>query len=237
MPVRKKKSKGLDFDIESPLAIELRRIMIRLNRELDLDRKRTLMVTSSERGEGKSLFSLHFSQVLAQHMQKRILLIDGDLRRPVQHTVFGTGRGPGLAELLRGDDTDARPHKTHLANLDFLPAGRAGANPSMLLEAGRVRAVFDRLKTDYDIIVLDCPPVVPVSDPLQFVDIVDGAIYLVLAGRTSRDICERGVKILRSVGTNIIGVVANNLAEVLPYYFDHKYYGYGEKTRKAEKED
>ncbi len=68
---------------------------------------------------------------------------------------------------------------------------------------------------DYDIVILDSPPVVPVSDPLQFVDVVDGAIYMVLAGRTPRDLCERGVGILRGVGTNIIGVVANNLAEVL----------------------
>lgn len=229
--MRKKKSKGLDFDIESPLAIELRRVMIRINRELDLERKRTIMITSSERGEGKSLFALHFAQVLANHMQKRILLVDGDMRRPVQHTVFGTGRSPGLTELLRGDKTDAHPHTTILANLDFLPAGRAGENPSQLLQAVRVRAVFDALKRDYDIVILDCPPVVPVSDPLQFVDVVDGAIYLVLAGRTPRDVCERGVNILKSVGTNIIGVVANNLAEVLPYYFDHKYYGYGERMR------
>ncbi len=231
--VRKKKRTGLQFDIESPLAIELRRIMIRINRELDLERKRCIMITSSERGEGKSLFSLHFSQVLAHHMQKRILLVDGDMRRPVQHTVFDTDRAPGFAELLRGDDEGVKPHKTVLANLDFLPAGLAGDNPSKLLQEDRIRAVFATLKLDYDIVILDCPPVVPVSDPLQLVSVVDGAIYLVLAGRTPRDVCERGVNILKSVGTNIIGVVANNLAEVLPYYFDHKYYGYGERVRKG----
>lgn len=235
--MRKKKRKGLDFDIESPLAIELRRVMIRINRELDLERKRCIMVTSSERGEGKSLFALHFSQVLAHHMQKRILLIDGDMRRPVQHTIFHTDRGPGLAELLRGEGDGLKPTGTLLSNLDFLPAGRAGENPSKLLQAIRVRTVFDRLKADYDIVILDSPPVVPVSDPLQFVDVVDGAIYMVLAGRTPRDVCERGVGILRSVGTNIIGVVANNLAEVLPYYFDHKYYGYGQRVRKEKGSD
>lgn len=228
----KRKRRGQEFDVESPLAIELRRVMIRINRELDLERKRCIMITSSERGEGKSLFSLHFSQVLAHHMQKRILLIDGDMRRPVQHTIFQTGRGPGLADLLRDDDVGVRPCNTVLSNLDFLPAGHAGENPSKLLQENRVRAVFDKLKSEYDIVILDCPPVVPVSDPLQFVDVVDGAIYLVLAGRTPRDVCERGVGILRSVGTNIIGVVANNLAEVLPYYFDHKYYGYGQRVRK-----
>jgi capsular exopolysaccharide synthesis family protein len=230
--LKKKKRTGQEFDVESPLAIELRRVMIRINRELDLERKRCIMVTSSERGEGKSLFSLHFSQVLAHHMQKRILLIDGDMRRPVQHTIFRTGRGPGLADLLRDGEVGVQPSRTQLPNLNFLPAGHAGEVPSKLLQEDRVRAVFDRLKSEYDIVILDCPPVVPVSDPLQFVDVADGAIYLVLAGRTPRDVCERGVAILRSVGTNIIGVVANNLAEVLPYYYDHKYYGYGQRVRK-----
>ncbi|MDO9694871.1 MAG: CpsD/CapB family tyrosine-protein kinase [Candidatus Latescibacteria bacterium] len=225
----KKADRRPGFDNESPLAIELRRVMIRLNRELDLERKRCIMVTSSERGEGKSLFALHFSQVLAHHMQKRILLVDGDMRRPVQHTVFNVPLSPGLAEFLNGSEAPVAPCKTHLPNLDFLPAGRAGENPSLLLQEGRVRRVFDALKLDYDVVVLDCPPVVPVSDPLQFVDVCDGAIYLVMAGRTPRDLCERGVGILRSVGTNIIGVVANNLGEVLPYYFDQKYYGYGDR--------
>lgn len=222
------------FDIESPLAIELRRVMIRLNRELDLDRKRTIMVTSSERGEGKSLFSLHFAMVLANHMRKRVLLVDGDMRRPVQHTVFGIKKENGLAEMLAGSEAP-KPRPTHLDNLFFLPAGVAGEHPSRLLGEERVRDVFTKLKQEFDLIVLDCPPVVPVSDPLQFVDIADGALYLVMAGQTSRDIAKRGIGILKSVGTNIVGVVANNLGEVLPYYFDHKYYGYGEKTRREAK--
>ena len=88
------------FDIESPMAIELRRIMIRVGRQLDLDRKRSIMVTSAERGEGKSLFSLHFSLVLAFHLRRKILLVDADIRRPVQHTVFQTPLSPGFSELL-----------------------------------------------------------------------------------------------------------------------------------------
>ncbi len=222
------------FDIESPMAIELRRVMIRLNRSLDLDRKRVIMVTSSERGEGKSLFSLHFSQVLANHMRKNILLVDGDMRRPVQHTVFNVDKSPGLAELLKGDK-NVTPHPTHLDNLSFLPAGDPDEHPSTLLDEDRLREVFMMLKQDYDLIVLDCPPVVPVSDPLQFVTVTDGTIYLVMAGQTPRDLVERGIGILRSVGTNILGVVANNLGEVLPYYFDHKYYGYGGKPAREVK--
>lgn len=224
-----RKSSGNMMDIESPLAIELRRVMIRLNREMDLDRKRCLMITSSERGEGKSLFSYSFSLVLANHLQKRVLLVDGDLRRPVQHRAFQLPLAPGFAECLQGDE--ASPRRTALPNLDVLPAGAAGDEPSRLLGAGRVRAAMDTLQRDYDIVLLDSPPVVPVSDPLQYVDHADGIIYLVMAGRTSRDVVARGVAILRGVGANILGVVANNLSEVLPYYYDRKYYGYSRGRR------
>jgi len=223
------------FDIESPMAIELRRIMIRLSRSLDLDRKRSLMVTSSERGEGKSLFSLHFAQVLANHLRKRILLVDGDMRRPVQHTVFQTEKSPGLAEMLAGAGAHVKPRPTHLENLWFLPAGTPGDEPSVLLEEDRIHEVMLQLKADFDILVLDCPPVVPVSDPVQFVDETDGVIYLVMAGQTPRDLAERGIGILKGVGANILGVVANNLGEVMPYYFDHKYYGYGANDRRQDR--
>jgi Mrp family chromosome partitioning ATPase len=74
--------------------------------------------------------------------------------------------------------------------------------------------------------------VVPVSDPLHFLEAVDGVLYLVMAGHTPRELSKRGIEILDSAGANILGVVANNLAEVLPYYYDQKYYGYGSSKRK-----
>jgi capsular exopolysaccharide synthesis family protein len=223
------------FDIESPLAIELRRIMIRLSRNLDLDRKRCIMVTSAELGEGKSLFALHFSLVLAYHLRQRILLIDGDVRRPVQHTVFQVPRSPGLAEHLMADGSGVAARNTQLPNLDFLPAGTAGQHPSRLFSGGRFRRAIRHFHETYDLIILDSPPVVPVSDPLHYVEAVDGVIYMVMAGRTPRDVVLRGVEILRGAGANILGVVANNLSEVLPYYYDSKYYGYERhKTRESD---
>jgi capsular exopolysaccharide synthesis family protein len=224
---RKHKSGGGLFDIESPMAIELRRIMIRLGRQIDLERKRALLITSAERGEGKSLFALHFALVLAYHLQKKILLLDADVRRPVQHTVFQVPLSPGFAELLAGTlpmKEAIRP--TKVKNLGFLPAGMGGGNPSRLFSGDRVRDTVRELQEFYDIVLLDSPPVVPVSDPLHYLSGVDGVLYLVMAGQTHRDVTQRGVEILRSAGANILGVVANNLAEVLPYYYDRKYYGY-----------
>lgn len=225
------------FDLESPLAIEMRRIMIRLGRSLDFDRKRCLMITSAELGEGKSLFSLHFSMVLAYHLKQRILLIDGDVRRPVQHHVFEVPRSPGLAEhlaSLNGNEA-VKPRSTQIPNLGFLPAGAAGQHPSRLFSGGRFRAAIGGLQDSYDIIIVDAPPVVPVSDPLHYVEAVDGVLFLVMAGRTHRNVVRRGVEILRGTGAKILGVVANNLSEVLPYYYDRKYYGYdkGKKRQRS----
>ncbi len=221
------------FDIESPMAIELRRIMIQVSRQLDLSRKRALMVTSAERGEGKSLFSLHFSLVLAYHLPSRILLIDADVRRPVQHNVFKQSLGPGFANLLAGELAPAKAiTQTRVKNLDFLPAGVAGEHPSRLFGGRKVRSLVEQLHQTYDIVILDSPPVVPVSDPLHYLDAVDGCIDMVMAGQTPQDLSKRGVEILRSAGANILGAVANNLGEVLPFYYDQKYYGY-EQTKKV----
>lgn len=221
------------IDVESPMAIEMRRIMIRIGRQLDLERKRTLMITSAERGEGKSLFSLHFSLVLAYHLPRRVLLLDGDIRRPVQHTVFQTRKAPGFSDLLMGEVTvEDVVNTTKVKNLDFLAAGDAGGRPSRLFGGHRVRTAVERLHQVYDVVILDSPPVVPVSDPLHFLEAVDGVLYLVMAGQTPRELSKRGVEILNSAGANILGVVANNLAEVLPYYYDQKYYGYGDKRKK-----
>lgn len=229
-------ARGGLFDIESPMAIELRRIMIRIGRNLDLDRKRTILVTSAERGEGKSLFSLHFAMVLASHLPRRVLLLDGDIRRPVQHTVFQSPLSPGFADLLKGETpVDKAARSTKVKNLDFMPAGEVGGRPSRLFAAHRIHSAMEQLHRTYDIIILDSPPVVPVSDPLHFLEAVDGVLYLVMAGQTPKDLSRRGIEILQGAGANILGAVANNLAEVLPYYYDQKYYGYegGRKKRRA----
>ena len=172
------------FDIESPMAVELRRIMIRLGRRTDLDRKRGLMVTSSQRGEGKSLFSLNFSLILAYHLQKRILLVDGDVRRPVQHGVFQVPLAPGFTEALRGD---LRAVRGRAADQDREPALHAGRRRRAAIPAGcsadpGARRWSRNCTGTYDIVIIDTPPVVPVSDPLHYIDAVDGVIYLVMAG-------------------------------------------------------
>lgn len=223
------------FDPESALAIELRRILIRLSRKIDLERRRSLMITSAELGEGKSLFALHFAIVMARHLRKRVLLIDADTRRPVQHQMLQVPRSPGLAEMLAAANGEAArkgaPLRTRMETLEILPAGAAGESPSRLFGGGRFRDVMAGLMPLYDLAIVDAPPVVPVSDPLHLLEGVDGVLFLLMAGRTHRDVARHGIDILKGAGANIVGVVANNLVEVLPRYYGRKYYGYEQSRR------
>jgi Mrp family chromosome partitioning ATPase len=122
--------------------------------------------------------------------------------------------------------------QTPVKNLDFLAAGKAGGHPSRLFGPENLKSLMGALHQAYDLVILDSPPVVPVSDPLHYLEVVDGVLYMVMAGHTPRDLSARGVAILRSAGANILGAVANNLSEVLPYYYDQKYYGYGDTNKK-----
>jgi capsular exopolysaccharide synthesis family protein len=231
-PTHKLRDSVPRFDVESPVAIELRRVMIRIGRQLDLERKRSLVVTSAILGEGKSLFSLFFSLVLAYHSKQRILLVDGDMRRPVQHKIFGVPRGPGLSDDLSAIERTQIPvHRTEIGNLFLLPAGIPAQSPSQLLGENRFARLMAQLQEKFDIVIVDAPPVVPVSDPLHYVPAVDGVLFIVMAGRTRKDVARRGIDILKGAGARILGVVANNYPEVLPYYYDSKYYGYEPKGR------
>jgi len=121
--------------------------------------------------------------------------------------------------------------ETQVKNLDFMPAGKAGGHPSRLFGGHNVRDLVEEVHKTYDLVLLDSPPVVPVSDPLHYLDAVDGVLYMVMAGSTNKELSKRGVEILNSAGANILGAIANNLGEVLPYYYDQKYYGYGKDKK------
>lgn len=228
MRAKKEEPSNPFVELDSALSIELRRVMLRLDRAVDLSKNRCLMITSSEQGEGKSTLSLHFSHTLATHTEKKVLLIDGDMRRPVQHRRFGIKRFPGLAEFITDPTIEPTIHASGVGGLDIMTAGRAKTEISRLLSSDSLATAFLKLRERYDLIVVDTPPVLYVSDPLQLSKVSDGVIMVVLAGRTNKEICKRGIEIMRNASVDVLGVVANNLTEVLPYYYDHKYYGYGD---------
>ncbi len=222
-----------------PFAIELRRLLQQIPHE-DADSEiKSVMLTSAMLSEGKSTISSFLAVASLKQLKKKTLLLDADLRRPTIHKFFGLPRQEGLCELL----TEARMideviKNTSLEGLDIITAGRSNRHPSELFDPKLIGRIIDELKFTYDMIIVDCAPVLPVSDPMLLASSVDGVLLIVKAGATQKEVVQRAVEILDTNKTHILGVVLNNMNNSLPYYYDYKYYGYeqSEKTSPIEEE-
>lgn len=214
-----------DFDPGSPEVTEFRRICARVARKSQDEKLRTILFTSSEQGEGKTTSAALFSIVACQYQGLRTCLVDADMHRPRLHELFEVPREPGLAEILSDDyaiETTLKP--TRYDNLKILSAGSKHPFPSELLIPDRLASVFGKLKLLFDVIVVDAPPLLPVSDSVTLSREVDGVALVVRAGRTKRDVAILAKRMLDDVGANVIGVIVNNMEDVLPYYYGHSYY-------------
>lgn len=218
------------FDQESPMATEMRRLYSNIRHHHGRPDMRSFLVTSAHRGEGKSTIASHLALTVARFKGKRSLIVDADLRRPRLHDVFAVPREPGLLECLEGKMDPLEAVKdTMIENLKVIPAGSRTSSPAHLFEGDILSEIFKKIRFYYDIVIVDSAPVIPVSDPMLISSEVDGVILVLLAGKTPRSVAKRAGDILRDANANIIGVVVNNLSEVLPYYYDYKYYGYHER--------
>lgn len=217
------------FSEESAMAIEMRRLYSRLRQKVRGTAMKTFMVTSANMNEGKSTVASYLAMTAARHRKTKTLLLDADLRKSSVHKYHGTPREPGLADCLTGDRNimDCL-YDTPLDSLKIMPAGRYESAPSHLFDSHRMGEVFSELKFYFDMIIVDSPPVIPVSDPVLMVPEMDGVLLVVMAGVTPRELVIRARNVLQDVDANIMGAVVNNHAEVLPYYYGTKYYGYKE---------
>ena len=211
-----------------PFAIELRRLLQRIPQGNDDSEIKSIMLTSAMLDEGKSTICSFLAVASLKQLKKRTLLLDADLRRPTIHKLFGLPNKDGLCELL----TEARMvdeviKNTSLEGLDVITAGRSSVHPSDLFDPKLIGRIIDELKFTYDIVLVDCAPVLPVSDPMLLASSVDGVLLVVKAGATQKEVVLRAVEILdTNTTTHILGVVLNNMNNSLPYYYDYKYYGY-----------
>jgi capsular exopolysaccharide synthesis family protein len=214
------------FDRESVEATEFRRLFTGLINKNDGQIK-SVMITSSVVEEGKSIISSYLSMSAAETTNKKILLLDTDLRRPMINVFFKMPLEKGLSDILEKKCSIKETiKKTSIPNLSIITAGVTNSEPSILFNQDRLREVFEELKFYFDFIVVDVPPVIPVSDPLMIANEVDGVIVVIRAGKTPKDVVKRAVNLLKNASVNILGTVINNLAEVLPYHYRSKYYSY-----------
>ncbi|HEY3875185.1 MAG TPA: polysaccharide biosynthesis tyrosine autokinase [Candidatus Kapabacteria bacterium] len=192
-----------------------------------LDRPiQVLALSSSAPQEGKSTTSANLAIVMSQ-MGKKTLIIDADLRRPVQHSAFSVPREPGLTNLLFDRSSFEEAIKpTEVPNLWVLPCGIIPPNPAELLGSNRMHQLIDRLREEFDFILLDTPPVVAVTDALLLGHVSDATVLIARAGQSRIDAVLRAMDAVERSGANLLGVVLNDFNPASSYGSYYKYYQY-----------
>jgi len=191
------------------------------------DKFRILTVTSTIPSEGKSLLASNLAIVTAQTGLKT-LLVDADLRRPSVHKAFQLHSPIGLSAYLTEEITrfDECIHSTEVPNLDVVCCGSIPASPSELIGSKRMMQFLQEVRLRYDRIVLDCPPVSAVSDPLVLAAKSDGVVFVTKFNKIRREMARRTIQRLQDAGIHILGVILNDIdfEGKDSYYYSYYYY-------------
>jgi capsular exopolysaccharide synthesis family protein len=185
---------------------------------------RTIAITSPAKGDGKSVNATNLALTMAQEFQRRIVLVDADLRHPRAHQLLGLTEGMGLADVLAGDvelDTVLVTLPEH--NLAVLPAGIPPSHPAELLGSAAMRRVIETLRQRYDRIVIDMPPASPLADAQILAPLVDGVVVIVRAGVTPRPAIERTLAGFER--NRVLGLVLNEAGPEPDGYYGAEYKG------------
>lgn len=195
---------------------------------------KTILLTSSVPSEGKTTISINLAGSLAQ-TDKKVLLLDCDLRKPRIHNVFDIDRYPGLSDYLFSNATlEEITRKSKVENLDVITSGTIPPNPSELLGSKQMKLFIERMKSIYDFIIIDSPPFISVTDAEILFRIADGTILVLRAGKTPGDAFYRTCeKLMHLDQHNFLGVVFNNFSYKSAYGYYYNYYYY--YTRPDEK--
>ena len=200
---------------------------------------KNVLITSMSQEEGKTVTSVNLAIAFAR-LGHSVLLVDADLRKPSVHTIFNLNNLSGLSTYLAGATTDLEViFKEPLSNLTVIPSGPMPPNPSELLGSSRMHDLISNIKSRFDIIIWDSPPLMTVTDGLILSKLLDATIIVVKAGKTTYEIVSRGLKILKGrretdVAARVIGVVINAFdikKTDKDYYYNYYTYYTSEKSK------
>jgi len=215
-----------NIDQKSGLAEAYRNVRSSLMFTAGQDRVKSCVITSAVPLEGKTTTCLNLAVSLAQ-AGSRVLMVDGDLRRGSLHKFFGLEGGRGFSDALAGQaKPEAVIQRTGIPHLDLMATGPFPPNPAELMLRGELNVFLDYAKRHYDKIFFDCPPVMSVSEAATLCSLVEGVIFIVWAGHTSRRMCRLAIQTLVDRGANVLGCVLNNLEFGRVGYYYSAYYGY-----------
>jgi capsular exopolysaccharide synthesis family protein len=186
-----------------------------------------ILVTSAAASEGKTVNCLNLAATLAES-GSRVLLVDVDLRHPSCHRAFGLENTTGLSNFLAGHvGLEEIVHRLDEPRLWFVPAGPTPPNPAELVGSTRMQEMMELARDDFDFVILDSPPVAPVSDALVLARASDGVVLVVKGQDTPKDVVRRARDQLSLTGAHLLGTVVNNVGPAWgDFRFYQRYYGY-----------
>jgi tyrosine-protein kinase Etk/Wzc len=212
-------------DASASEAYRALRTRIKFSR-LDKDMLKTILITSPISQEGKTTTSINLAGSFAQANYKTII-IDADLRKPRIHSVFNQKRYPGFTDYFFGQATFQEIlRKSEVNNLFYITAGTIPPNPSEILSSTQMESFLEKLKNDFDYIIIDSPPVIAVTDSEIISSLVDGTLLVVSANNTEMELMEKAVQLLSHEHSSFIGVLLNNFTYRSGYGSYYKYYYY-----------
>lgn len=217
-----------------PVVEQFRRLRSQMKDARQEHALKTILVSSGLPMEGKSFVAMNLAVSLIRHSMNRVLLIDGDMRRPTLHKMLGTSSEPGLSEYLTGDKDlseifqQCESHgmipnamEKAISNLTFLPAGKACDNSAELLANGRLQSLVASVAQSFDWIIIDSPPVLTITDASEIARCTDAVLLVARHGVTPFDVLQKMQAALQRY--RILGVVLNASTELSN---DGGYYGY-----------
>ena len=191
---------------------------------------KTIVITSSGPGEGKTTVTSNLATSIAQ-TEKRVLLIDCDMRKPRVHKVFGVTNLEGLTNILMGEKNLADvafKGDQDIQSLTIVTSGPIPPNPAELLGSRRMSDFLQDMRDQFDMVILDSPPINLVTDSAILSTITDGTIMVVEVGKTDIEAAVSGKELLEKVNANLIGIVLNKIPTRGRSYYNYSYYQYDE---------
>jgi capsular exopolysaccharide synthesis family protein len=206
-----------------------RTLRSRLYQLREIRKLSVIAVSSAMPGEGKTFVSANLAYVFAKQHERRVLLIDADLRQSTMSGILGSPSFPGLSDYIGdGRSLEEVIHRGDQDNLFFLPSGRTDQHPGELIASQKLQQLIEKLRPLFDWIVIDTPPVIPVSDASILAGLCDGVILVVNSGSTDVGLAARAKAEFKS--EDLLGVVLNRCAEGNAEYYKGHRYGYGSGT-------
>jgi capsular exopolysaccharide synthesis family protein len=215
----------VNLDPRSPEAESYRSIRTNILSSNIKNPPKVLMLTSAHPEEGKSLTSTNLAIVMSE-IGKKTLLVDCDLRRPSVHAILGIDKSNGLSEVLYGEqEWDKVLKKIGIENLHVITSGVIPRNPSEIIGSDKMKLFLEEVKQVFDIIILDVPCILAVTDSIILSLLADCIFMVVMAEKTPREAVLRSMSMLTDVKSEISGIIFNRVNMRRSHYYYYYYYG------------